>query len=169
MISLIFDGPQVSYWLPPIVRKGPMTHPRATIRHGRLLMSIIHAATANTDDRPSNKLNIRQRLVIQRLGLDGPASLSTLGQALGIVPSSTTVVADRLEALGLVERTAKIGDRRATVLKLTAEGERTFEAEVDFYRSLVDETLGAMGDEAAHDVLATLAALEPTDHSFNVA
>ncbi len=132
-------------------------------------MSIIHAATANAGDRPTNKLNIRQRLVIQRLGLDGPSNLSALGQALGIVPSSTTVVADRLEALGLVERTAKKGDRRATVLKLTSEGERTFAAEVGFYKSIVDQTLATMGDDAADKVLGALDALDPSDEQTEVA
>jgi len=138
-----------------------MNRKKTTTEHGRLLMSIIHAATADVGDRPSNKLNIRQRLVVQRLGLDGPTNPSVLGQRLAIAPSSITVLADRLEALGLLERVAEIGDRRATLLRLTPDGEGAFAAEIAFYQSLISETLASMGDDAAEKVLGALEALEP--------
>ena len=48
--------------------------------------------------------------------------LSDLAEALHIAPRSATEVADGLQQRGLVERTPDPGDRRAVILRLTAEG-----------------------------------------------
>jgi DNA-binding MarR family transcriptional regulator len=50
--------------------------------------------------------------------------LSYLAEALHIAPRSATEVADGLQERGLVERTPDPGDRRAVLLRPTAEGRR---------------------------------------------
>jgi len=50
--------------------------------------------------------------------------LSDLAEALRIAPRSATEVADGLQARGLVERSADPADRRAVLLRPTAEGRR---------------------------------------------
>ncbi|WP_347058824.1 MarR family winged helix-turn-helix transcriptional regulator [Blastococcus sp. HT6-30] len=50
--------------------------------------------------------------------------LSDLADSLHIAPRSATEVADGLQERGLVERTPDPGDRRAVLLRPTAEGRR---------------------------------------------
>lgn len=76
------------------------------------------------------------RVVTERDGV----RLSDLAGALHIAPRSATEVADGLQERGLVERTPDPGDRRAVVLRPTAEGRRV-RAEVGRARAAVDEAL----------------------------
>ena len=50
--------------------------------------------------------------------------LSDLAEQLRIAPRSATEVADALQERGLIERTPDPGDRRAIILRPTAEGRR---------------------------------------------
>jgi DNA-binding MarR family transcriptional regulator len=67
----------------------------------------------------------RAIVVIQR---HGALRLSLLSEHLRIAPRSTTEVVDALEERGLVERQPDPDDRRATLVSLTAEGERVANA-----------------------------------------
>jgi DNA-binding MarR family transcriptional regulator len=49
-------------------------------------------------------------------------SMGQLARALSVTPPNITALVDRLQARGLVERTASTKDRRAQVLKATAAG-----------------------------------------------
>ncbi len=69
------------------------------------------------------------RVVVDREG----ARLSDLAEALHIAPRSATEVADALQERGLAERTPDPTDRRAVLLRATAEGRRV-QAEVDAAR-----------------------------------
>lgn len=66
--------------------------------------------------------------------------LSELAESLHIAPRSVTEVADGLQARGLVERTPDPGDRRAVILRPTAEGRRV-RAEVARARAADNEAL----------------------------
>ena len=90
-------------------------------------------------------------VVVERDGV----RLSDLAESLHIAPRSVTEVADGLQARGLVERTADPGDRRAVILRPTAEGRRV-RAEVGRARAEANEEL--LSRLPAHD-RATLARL----------
>jgi DNA-binding MarR family transcriptional regulator len=62
------------------------------------------------------------------LARDGDLRLSALADKLRIVPRSATEVVDDLERLGLVDRRPDPDDRRATLVALTSDGERTSHA-----------------------------------------
>jgi len=124
--------------------------------HGRAIMRLIHHVTAGHPERTTLDLNVRQRLVIQSLGIAGSRPIAAIGQHLGLTPSTMTGLVDRLEEQGYLRREAHPSDRRATVLRLTRKGETAFEREVEFYRTLVDETLSALGEDAKKLVLAAL-------------
>ena len=53
---------------------------------------------------------------------DGVSSPTALGRVLAVSPAGMTQLLDRLEHRGLIRRSRNPGDRRATVLALTAEG-----------------------------------------------
>ncbi len=56
-----------------------------------------------------------------------PLSMRELADKLFLDPSNLTALVDRLEVLGLAERTADAGDRRIKRLVLTAKGTRVSE------------------------------------------
>ena len=124
--------------------------------HARAMMRLIHQVTAGHPERTTLELNVRQRLVIQSLGIAGSRPIAAIGQQLGLTPSTMTGLVDRLEEQGYLRREAHPSDRRATVLRLTRKGETAFQREVEFYRTLVDETLSALGEDSKKLVLAAL-------------
>lgn len=54
--------------------------------------------------------------------LTGPMTMSELAERMGCEPSNATVVVDRLEGQGLLERRPHASDRRAKQLILTPDG-----------------------------------------------
>lgn len=56
--------------------------------------------------------------------VDGPMPMKDLAHCMDFDPSYVTLVADRLEKLGLIERQPHPTDRRIKNLALTAKGER---------------------------------------------
>jgi len=127
--------------------------------HARALMRLIHQVTAGNPERTTLELNVRQRLIIQSLGIVGSRPIAAIGQQLGLTPSTMTGLVDRLEEQGYLRREAHPSDRRATVLRLTRKGETAFQREVEFYRALLDETLSALGDNAKGLMLDALSCL----------
>lgn len=65
--------------------------------------------------------------VLSGLARTGPCSAAALAPDVGLDRSGVTRRASRLEAAGLVRRAPDPADRRATLLALTDEGERTVE------------------------------------------
>jgi len=126
------------------------------------LMRLVHLIEAANHDRATSQLDLRQRLVIQGLGLWGPTPIVAVGQRLGVSPSTMTGLGDRLERGGYVERRRHPSDRRATVLALTRKGRRAFAGEKEFYRRLIDQALASLGTPARQLVLRALAELPPS-------
>lgn len=124
--------------------------------HARAMMHLIHQVTAGNPERTTLELNVRQRLVIQSLGIAGGRPMAAIAQQLGLTPSTMTGLVDRLEEQGYLRREAHPSDRRATILRLTRKGETAFQREVEFYRALVDQTLSVLGQDAKKLVLAAL-------------
>lgn len=84
----------------------------------RRLRAMAQAALAEWDVTPSQA----RALAVLRRG--GSQRLGELADRLRIVPRSATEVVDALAERGLVERRPDPADRRATLVALTAEGER---------------------------------------------
>ena len=123
------------------------------------LMRLVHLIEAANQDRPSSELDLRARMVIQDLGLAGPAALVDVRGRLNVTPSTMTSLADRLQRGGYVRRQPHPTNRRITMLELTAKGKRAFSGEMEFYRNLIDQVLRPLGDDARHVVLRALAKL----------
>lgn len=131
----------------------------ATEREALGVMGLLHFMDSASAGRATMELDLRQRRVVQALGLAGPLTIVAVGQRLGLSPSTMTGVADRLERDRYVRRRPHPTDRRATVLALTAKGRRLFEREKDFYRRLIDETLAPLDDGQRRAVLKALGGL----------
>jgi DNA-binding MarR family transcriptional regulator len=128
-------------------------------RQAEALMRLIHRVSASNSERATMELNLRQRLILQCLGLEGDRSIAAIGQRLGFSPSTMTGLVDRLEEQGYVKRRPHASDRRVTLLVLSRKGKGAFLREIDWYRSLVDEIFGSLGEEARQVVLEALETL----------
>ena len=74
-------------------------------------------------------LTVPQADVIFSLGNTDGMTLGEIGEKTLITKGTLTGIVDRLEDKGLVVREACDTDRRCTIARLTAEGERVFERE----------------------------------------
>ncbi|KOX04929.1 MarR family transcriptional regulator [Micromonospora sp. NRRL B-16802] len=80
------------------------------------------------------------------LARHGEVRPGTLAEHLRIAPRSATEVIDDLQARGLVERRSDPADRRATLVVLTAEGERVSTAIRSARRAEADRFFGHLDD-----------------------
>lgn len=66
--------------------------------------------------------------LVWELGKRGPSTQQTLAQALGVTPRAVTGLVDALVDGGFVTREPHPGDRRATLVTFTKQGERAAKA-----------------------------------------
>src|SRR4051812_21875404 len=91
-------------------------------------------------------LSPHQARALRVIANGGAQRLSAVAQALRIAPRSATEVVDALEEQGLVERAADPDDRRAVLVRQTAEGERV-RAAVEAARAAdADDFFGRLDD-----------------------
>jgi DNA-binding MarR family transcriptional regulator len=87
--------------------------------------------------------------VLSGLARTGPCSAADLAPNIGLDRSGVTRRASRLEAAGLVRREPDPSDRRATLLALTDEGERTVEALRQRLAAHIKASLASWPDDEA--------------------
>lgn len=135
---------------------------RTSDREIEALMRLVHVIEAQHRARPTSHLDLRARMLIQELGLEGESPIVAVRQRLRLSPSTLTSLADRLERDGYLERRRHPTDRRTVVLALTPLGTRAFGAEKDFYRHLIDDSLEPLDAESRAHVLTALAGMGRT-------
>ena len=72
----------------------------------------------------SSGISFPRLRLLHALHTEGPQIMSSLGDRLGVTARNVTALVDGLEDEGLARRRAHPSDRRATVVELTAQGER---------------------------------------------
>jgi MarR family transcriptional regulator, organic hydroperoxide resistance regulator len=86
-------------------------------------------------------------------------TVSELGAAVGIRPTTLTSVLDRLERRGHITRGARPGDRRAVLIELTASGRQAASAIQQAITALEHRALAALPPAAIDGLRAGLEAL----------
>jgi DNA-binding MarR family transcriptional regulator len=84
--------------------------------------------------------------------------MSEVSRFLLVSNGNVTGIVDRLVADGLVERTARRGDRRASVVRLTGRGRDAFDDMARAHAGWIEELLGGIRPADAEAVAGTLAA-----------
>ena len=101
---------------------GDTLHAQAAQLEG-LLPTIARLLFATDPNSPLTDLPIAQLRLCGLLSREGRRTMSQIGEELGISVSAVTQMADRLEKVGMVERTHEPGgDRRTRHLQLTPRG-----------------------------------------------
>jgi DNA-binding MarR family transcriptional regulator len=96
-------------------------HPAAGTPFESLTASLRLIKRLVTEQLEEERLSVTDFWAITWIG-EGQSSPTALGRVLAITPAGMTQLLDRLEERGLIRRSPNPGDRRATVLALTAEG-----------------------------------------------
>ena len=97
---------------------------------------------------------LRALMVLDQLGC---SNLGTLAEALGVSPSSTSRLVDRLVATGLMAREVAAHSRREVQLQLTAGGRRMLRRHDEVRRAVFAE---ALADLSEPDLLALVQGLD---------
>lgn len=86
-------------------------------------------------------------------------TVSELGAAVGIRPTTLTSVLDRLERRGHIRRGVRPGDRRVVLIELTASGQATADTVRQAIAALEARALGALPATAIAGLRSALEAL----------
>jgi len=96
----------------------------AVLRASRVLVAVAVRSLAAVDD----DVTLPQYRALVVLASQGPLRANELAEALGIHPSSTTRLCDRLVAKRLVHRGESAANRREVTIRLTPKGRRLVDA-----------------------------------------
>lgn len=88
----------------------------------------------------------------------GGMTMSELSRFLLVSNGNVTGIVERLVAGGLVSRSARDGDRRTAIVRLTSAGREAFARMATAHACWIDELLAEISDDQADWLAATLAA-----------
>jgi MarR family transcriptional regulator, 2-MHQ and catechol-resistance regulon repressor len=100
-------------------------------------------------------LTLPQFDIVATLGNTTGMTFKCLGEKTLITKGTLTGIIDRLAAMGVVERVDVPGDRRSTLVRLTAQGERLFTAVFEPHLAYLANAFGTL-PEAERAALAGL-------------
>lgn len=86
-------------------------------------------------------------------------SMTELSRSLMVSNGNVTGIVDRLAAEGMVVRLPDANDRRATLVRLTRNGAKKFQAMAAAHEAWVGETLSSISDEDADVMIELLNAI----------
>lgn len=90
---------------------------------------------------------------------EGPIIMSGLGERLGVTPRNVTKLVDALEEEGLLRRKPHPTDRRATLIELTAYGERTVSEKFAQHVAAGAELFEALSEDEQRELLRVMGRL----------
>lgn len=97
--------------------------------------------------------------VLANLADGQPRTVSEIGVAAGVRPTTLTGVLDRLADKELLTRAARSGDRRAVEISLTAAGARSAARVAEAFKAVADRALGDVPASAVKDARRVLKGL----------
>ena len=96
---------------------------------------------------------------------DGPRRITELAETEALAQPSVSKLIDKLEGRGLVARGRAVGDGRAVVVSISAEGRLRLEEARSHLRSVLREILGELEDD---DLAALTAAGEAVERLIEI-
>jgi DNA-binding MarR family transcriptional regulator len=106
----------------------------------RLLLAISARSIALVDET----MTFPQFRTLVILFHEGPINLATLAQLLGVQPSTTGRMVDRLVEAGLIDRRPHPRSRRELVVELSSHGQRVVREVTGHRRTEIAEVVGKM-------------------------
>jgi DNA-binding MarR family transcriptional regulator len=138
----------------------PRERSRETARAACDVVEVLEVVWERGRDTVLTAVSTPQLRVLRALEREDGVNLRTLGHALGSTPPSTSRLCDRLEGLGLVERSSSAASRRELELRLTSRG-KTYLRELREKRELeLSAALNVMSPARRADLLRGLRGLK---------
>jgi len=126
----------------------------ALLTASRLVMTISARATAQVDE----SLTIAQFRTLVILSNQGPINLATLANLLGVQPSATGRMVDRLVAAGLIDRLPHPTSRRELLAMLTDRGQDVVQQVTEHRRAEIARIVQNMPAGERHGLVQALKA-----------
>lgn len=107
---------------------------------------------------------VRSHTLVLHALMKGDLSMSELGNRLQVTKQNITVLVDKLEKLGFVERISSEKDRRVFLIKLNEKGKEFFKVNIDKYKNSFSDTFSKLNSEdleAFKDAILTLNKILP--------
>jgi DNA-binding MarR family transcriptional regulator len=92
-------------------------------------------------------LSPQQNHTIEIIGDEGPIRMKPLAEKLGVTTGTLTVMIDRLQQAGYVERKNDPNDRRAFNVELTAAGWKIHAEHHAYHLRLAEDIAGRLGQD----------------------
>lgn len=108
---------------------------------------------------PEGGVSYARMRLLSALRCGGPKIMSGLSGELGVTPRNVTALVDALEEEGLVRRRPHPTDRRATVIEMTPQGERTCGKRYEEHPAAVAEVFDHLSEEDQRELLRLLGRL----------
>lgn len=127
------------------------------LRYSHIFASAVREVleTSLLKEASSLPLSLSQFHVLKLMSFNGQHQMGEVADFLGVSPPAATRNIDKLEALGLMTRTPSKGDRRATLLSVSAKGRRL----VRRYEELKAERLTPVLENFTSEELKQLSSL----------
>ncbi|MFJ6209240.1 MarR family winged helix-turn-helix transcriptional regulator [Lysinibacillus sp. NPDC092081] len=106
-------------------------------------------------------------LILDYLSQEGPKRPSAIADRLKVTTGGVTVLTSKLINAGFIEKTQHATDRRASQLKITAEGEDILEDSRQQVTELIQNMFGMLSADEVQtlrDIFAKLLNVEPNRH-----
>ena len=120
----------------------------------RLLLAICARSIAEVDET----ITFPQFRTLVILSNEGPINLAALAQLLGVQPSTTGRMVDRLVNVGMIDRRPHPRSRRELVVELTAHGEGVVQEVTARRRAVIAEIAGKMAPRERRGLVRALSA-----------
>jgi DNA-binding MarR family transcriptional regulator len=126
----------------------------ALLTASRLLVSMSARSIAQVDDT----ITIAQFRTLVILSHRGPVNLATLANLLGVQPSATGRMVDRLVAAGLIDRLPHPTSRRELIAALTKRGREVVRRVTAYRRAEIAAIVEKMPPAERHGLVRALTA-----------
>ncbi|MBX8634150.1 MAG: MarR family transcriptional regulator [Thermoplasmata archaeon] len=106
--------------------------------------------------------------IISILEKNGPMTMVAISEELILTKAGVTLLTDRLEEKGLLERTRKEGDRRLIYVSTTVSGRQVFREANQLYLKLVQSKLDLLSSnevESLIEIMEKMKGLGRREHS----
>ena len=101
-------------------------------------------------------LSPQQNHTIEIVGDEGPIRMKPLADKLGVTTGTLTVMVDRLQKAGYVERKNDPDDRRAFNVVLTKKGKQTHQEHHAYHSKLAEDIAGSLSEKEAEAFVEAL-------------
>jgi DNA-binding MarR family transcriptional regulator len=127
---------------------------------------VLHGISGRSAAELPHELTLPQLRALVVLDDDAVVTVKALAERLGIQPSTTTRLVDRLVAKHLIERAPGVEDRREVLLSLSRAGRRVVDQSMEFRRQAIREILESLTRAERASVLDAFAVFAAAGESL---